>query len=104
MRRHTDQDTRQGIYEDFGGEMRFWLAWVHAEIDPAVQRWFRRQARRDPALSEDLASLDAPTARDAVQSALEATGYLTPATGVAAVLAGGRPPNLLNPEALRTPR
>ena len=70
--------TRRAIYDDHGGEARFWLGWVHAEIDGAVQDWLRTQARQDAALREDLDSLDAPAARRDVSHALEATGYLTP--------------------------
>jgi hypothetical protein len=69
--------------------MRFWLAWVHGEIDRAVERWLRRQARHDPALEQDLASLDPPGAFVAVGNALEATNYLTPASGQ---LPAGPPP------------
>ncbi len=76
--------TRQAIYDDHGGEMRFWLGWVQGEIDGAVQDWLRTQARHDPALRQDLDSLAAPAARDDVRRALEATNYLVAASATAA--------------------
>src|SRR5690348_13248528 len=70
--------TRRAVFDDHGGEMRFWLAWVQDEIDGPVRHWLREQARRDPALRQDIDSADAAGARRDVASALEATGYLTP--------------------------
>ncbi|HKI34195.1 MAG TPA: hypothetical protein VKA46_20250 [Gemmataceae bacterium] len=77
-RQRNSLATRWAIYDDHGGEARFWLAWVHGEIDGSVQDWFRTQARHDPALQQDLDSLDGPAARHDLARALEATGYLTP--------------------------
>ena len=77
-RQHNSLATRRAIFEDHGGEMPFWLAWVHGEIDGSVQDWVRTQARHDPALQQDLDSIEAPAARTRVAHALEATGYLTP--------------------------
>jgi hypothetical protein len=79
-RQRNSLATRRAIYDDHGGEARFWLAWVHGEIDGAVRDWFRTQARHDPALQQDLESVDLPAARQEVCRALEATGYLTPHT------------------------
>jgi hypothetical protein len=75
-RRRDSLATRRAVFDDHGGEMRFWLAWVHGEIAGPVQDWLRGQARRDPALHEDIDSIDA--ARPDVVRALEATGYLAP--------------------------
>jgi hypothetical protein len=83
-RQRNSMATRRAIYDDHGGEMRFWLAWVQGDIDEAVRAWFRTQARHDPALREDLESLDAASARDDVRRALEATNYLVAATAGAA--------------------
>jgi hypothetical protein len=76
--------TRRAIYADHGGEMRFWLGWVRGEIDGATQDWFRARARHDPALRDDLASVDDPAARRDVDHALEATAYLAPRAATAA--------------------
>ena len=65
-RQHEGLATRRAIFADHGGEMPFWLAWVHGEIDGAVQDWVRNQARHDPALKQDLDSIEAPTARSQV--------------------------------------
>jgi hypothetical protein len=85
-RQRNSTATRRAIYKDHGGEARFWLAWVQGEIDGAVQAWFRTRALHDPALREDLDSVDAPSIRDDVRRALEATNYL-----VAAPAAANRP-------------
>jgi len=87
-RQHNSLATRRAIFADHGGEMPFWLAWVHGEIDGAVQDWVRTQARHDPALQQDLDSIEAPAARAHVARALEATGYVTPKSPGAA---GARP-------------
>lgn len=77
-RQRNSMATRRAIFDDHGGEMRFWLGWVHGEIAGPVQDWFRTQARHDPALQQDLDSIDAPAARRDVRHALETTNYLTP--------------------------
>jgi hypothetical protein len=79
-RRRDSLATRRAIFDDHGGEMRFWLAWVHGEIAGPVQDWLRSRARHDPALQEDIDTIDA--ARREITLALEATGCLTarPAT------------------------
>jgi hypothetical protein len=83
-RQHNSLATRRAIYQDHGGELRFWLAWVHGEIDGAVQDWFRTQARHDPALQQDIDSIDVPAARHDVRQALLASGYVTPAAAPSA--------------------
>ena len=83
-RQRNSLATRRAIYDDHGGEMRFWLSWVHGEIDGAVQNWLRTQARHDPALQQDIDSADAPAARQDVRRALEATAYLIPVPATAA--------------------
>jgi hypothetical protein len=75
-RRRDSLATRRAIFDDHGGELRFWLGWVHGEIAGPVQDWFRSQARHDPALQEDIDTIDA--ARHDITLALEATGYVTP--------------------------
>jgi hypothetical protein len=79
-RRRDSLATRRAIFDDHGGELRFWLGWVHGEIAGPVQDWLRSQARHDPALQEDIDTIDA--ARRDITLALEATGYLAarPAT------------------------
>ncbi|HEX5273450.1 MAG TPA: hypothetical protein VFW33_23295, partial [Gemmataceae bacterium] len=84
MRRQRNSTaTRRAIYDDHGGESRFWLAWAQGDVDEAVRAWFRTQSRHDPALREDVESVDAPSARDDVRRALEATNYLVAATTAA---------------------
>jgi hypothetical protein len=83
-RQRNSITTRQAIFDDHGGEMRFWLGWVHGEIDGAVRDWFRTQSRHDPALRQDLDSIDTSAARDDVRRALEATNYLVAAPSTAA--------------------
>ncbi len=77
-RQHDGLATRRAIFTDHGGEMPFWLAWVHGEIDGAVQDWVRTKTRHDPALQQDLDSIEGPAARSQVARALEATGCMTP--------------------------
>ena len=50
-RQRNSLATRRAIYDDHGGECRFWLGWVHGEINGAVQSWLRTQARHHPALA-----------------------------------------------------
>jgi hypothetical protein len=83
-RQRNTTATRRAIYADHGGEARFWLGWVQGEIDGAVQAWFRTRASHDPALREDIDSVDAPSARDDVRRALEATNSLVAAASSAA--------------------
>ncbi len=86
--------TRRAIYDDHGGELRFWLGWVQGQLDGSVRDWLRTQARHDPALRQDIDSVDAPAARQDVRRALEATNYLTPAAATAAA----RPPLVEDPD------
>jgi DNA-directed RNA polymerase specialized sigma24 family protein len=70
--------TQEQLFHDHGGEMQFYLDWVLGEVSRRVQVWVRRHARADPAWHRDVASVDSPTAREDVQTALEVTHYLTP--------------------------
>lgn len=76
--------TPHQVIERHGGELPFWMAWTHGELDAELQAWFRQQAATDPQLHDDLGSIEQPdgngvstqAVRDLVRHTLEATNYL----------------------------
>lgn len=77
-RRSKNLIARRTHFARYGGELRFWLAWVLGEVHEEVRSWFRTEATRDAALAQELDSLDAPTARAEVLLVLESSNYLAP--------------------------
>src|SRR5437879_1324661 len=76
--------TPQGVIEDHGGTVPFWMSWIQGDLDSELQAWFREQAAGDAELRKDLQSIEqkagagftTQTAREIVGNVLEASSYL----------------------------
>jgi hypothetical protein len=71
----SDLELVEAHFRSHGGEHRFWIDWVHGDLDEEDRDWFRRHAE-GLGLAADVAEVDSPSAPGEVKNALETSTIL----------------------------
>jgi hypothetical protein len=92
---HEPARTRaEDLFQVWGGEPRFWIAWMQGEVRDPVKDWFREQAV-PLGLEHDLPRLDAPEATCELPLAMETATLLLEGdlveTGLTLMALGDKP-------------